>query len=75
MSQKLLSPKEISDAIKSRHGIVVSARFIRAMLRAGVRRVGYYATVDDVMAWWYDNPDFSARPLASPNVTDEANAA
>jgi len=75
MEAKLLSPKELSEAIHERHGIVVSARFIRAMMRAGVRRVGYYATIEDVMAWWYDNPDFSARPLASPNVTDEANAA
>lgn len=61
--------------IREQHGIVVSARFIRSMMRAGVRRVGYYATVSDVMTWWYENPDFSPRSLASPDVAERKNAA
>ncbi len=73
--EKLLTPKELAAEINARHGIVVSARFIRSMMRAGVKRVGYYATASDVMAWWYDNPDFSPRSFASPEVTDRKNAA
>lgn len=73
--EKLLTPKELAAEINARHGIVVSARFIRSMMRAGVRRVGYYATVSDVMAWWYDNPDFSPRSLASSDGSDGSIAA
>ena len=73
--EKLLTPKELAAEINARHGIVVSARFIRSMMRAGVKRVGYYATVSDVMKWWYEHPDFSPRSLASSDGRDSSIAA
>ena len=74
-AEKLLTPKELATEINAQHGIVVSARFIRSMMRAGVKRVGYYATTSDVMAWWYENPDFSPRSLASQDGRDGSIAA
>jgi len=66
-AQKYLSAKELVFEIKKEFGLVVSENFVRSMMRAGVKRIGYKARLSDVMEWWEKNPDFSPRSKkASP---------
>lgn len=59
--EKYKSVKELVAAIHDQHGIAVSSRFVRDMLRSGVPRVGWNAKLSDLMEWWRINKDFSPR--------------
>jgi hypothetical protein len=63
-----LSPKELAAEIKARYKLTVSANYVRAMLRAGVRRIGYSARLSSVMEWWEKNPDFAPRKKPRSSV-------
>lgn len=67
-TEKRMQPKQLAAEFASRLGVKVSERFIRSMLCAGVRRIGYNARFSDVVEWWERNPDFSPRSK-SKNVT------
>lgn len=62
-TEKFLSPKELAAMLFELHGVTTSARFMRAMLQAGVKpRLGYNARLSDLITFWAANPDFVARP-------------
>ena len=68
-TEKFLAPKHLAAEIRTLHGVIVSERFIRSMILAGVQpRLGYNVRLSDLMTWWLANPDFSPR-AASPCVT------
>jgi hypothetical protein len=59
--EKYLPPKEIAFEMKARLGIVVSTRYVRDMIRAGVPSLGLNARFSDVVAWWESHKDFAPR--------------
>jgi len=61
INDRRLAPKQISAEFHERMGVIVSEQFVRAMLKAGVRRIGYNARFVDVVEWWEKHPDFSPR--------------
>lgn len=53
--------KQLVVTIRERHGLTVSERFVRDMLKAGVPRIGFNAKPSALMEWWEVNKDFSPR--------------
>lgn len=59
--EKYLPVKQLVEELRRQRGLIVSERYVRAMLASGVRRIGYSARFSDLLDWWERHPDFSPR--------------